>query len=184
MDHFARVTSVIEVAIDAITIITSAVSSDKLDLDRFDRQLLQLLQVNARRPVPDLAEEVGLSPPACYRRIRRLRQIGAVEREVAVVKPKTLGWNLTMIVLLVLEREGNRTVTDLITRLAQHPQVMDVSNVTGEYDFAVRMVARDIEDYGEFAQEYFADDERVRTFKTLVIIREIRSSRALPLADL
>lgn len=150
--------------------------TDKYDLDGFDLRLLEELQIDARRPVPALAEAVGLSAPACYRRIRRLREIGAIEAEVARVRPKTLGWNLSMIVMVVLDREGGRTITDLLAKLAKHPQVIECANVTGDYDFVVRMVARDMEDYDDAVRALFAQDDRVRSFKTLVIIRESRSS--------
>jgi Lrp/AsnC family leucine-responsive transcriptional regulator len=155
----------------------------KFDLDGFDMRLLELLQVDAKRPISELADAIGLSAPACYRRIRRLRDIGAIEREVAVVAPKTLGWGLTMTVLVVLEREGNRTVSDLLAKFSRHPQVIDCANVTGDYDFAVRLVARDMEDYAELAESLFAHDERVRGFKTLVTIREARGVKALPAAE-
>jgi Lrp/AsnC family leucine-responsive transcriptional regulator len=154
----------------------------KFDLDQFDLRLLELLQADARKPVPALAEAVGLSPPACYRRIRRLRQSGAIEREVAIVRPKTLGWGLSMIVLLVLEREGNRTVRDLLAELSRVPEVIELWNVTGDYDFAVRMVARDMEDYGDLAERLFSGDERIRTFKTLVVIRGEKGADPLPAA--
>jgi Lrp/AsnC family leucine-responsive transcriptional regulator len=146
----------------------------KLDLDRFDYRLLELLQADARQPVPELARQIGLSPPACYRRLRRLRETGAIEAEVARVKPRTLGWNISMIVMVVLDREGSRTVSELLTKFSRHPQVTECANVTGDYDFAVRMVARDMEDYDDVARILFAEDERVRSFKTLVVIRETR----------
>src|SRR5690349_1377251 len=109
--------------------------AERTDLDSFDLRLLELLQEDARTPVPALAEAVGLSAPACYRRIRRLRESKAIEREMAVVRPKTLGWGLSMIVLLVMEREGNRTVRDLIAAWSKVPEVIEVWNVTGDYDF-------------------------------------------------
>ena len=151
-------------------------STRKIDLDSFDHRLLELLQTDSRLSVPELANAVGLSPPACYRRIRRLRETGAIQREVALVSPKTLGWNLSMIVMVVLDREGSRTIDELLTKFSKHPQVVECANVTGEFDFAVRMVARDMEDYDDAARILFADDERVRSFKTLVIIRETRAS--------
>lgn len=157
--------------------------ADKFHLDQFDLRLLELLQADARTPVPALAEAVGLSPPACYRRIRRLRQGKAIEREVAIVRPKTLGWGLSMIVLLVLEREGNRTVRDLLAELSRVPEVIELWNVTGDYDFAVRMVARDMEDYGNLAERLFSGDERIRTFKTLVVIRGEKGVDPLPAAQ-
>lgn len=151
-------------------------STRKIDLDSFDHRLLELLQTDSRLSVPELANAVGLSPPACYKRIRRLRETGAIQREVALVSPKTLGWNLSMIVMVVLDREGSRTIDELLTKFSKHPQVVECANVTGEFDFAVRMVARDMEDYDDAARILFADDERVRSFKTLVIIRETRAS--------
>ena len=154
----------------------------KPDLDSFDYRLLELLQVDARQPVAELADAVGLSPPACYRRVRRLREIGAIEGEVAQVRPKTLGWNLSMVVMVVLDREGSRTVSELLAKFSKHPQVIECANVTGDYDFVVRMVARDMEDYDDAVRSLFADDERVRSFKTLVVIRETRAS-ALTKAD-
>jgi Lrp/AsnC family leucine-responsive transcriptional regulator len=151
-------------------------------LDDFDLRLLELLQVDAQRPVPALAEAVGLSAPACYRRIRRLRETGAIAREIAVVRPRTLGWPLSMIVLVTLEREGARTVDEMMRVLDAVPEVVEAWNVTGDHDFAVRMVARDMESYDELARRLFAADERVRSFKTLVIIRQVKEMSPVPVA--
>lgn len=152
----------------------------KLDLDPFDLRLLELLQVDARMPVPALAEAVGLSAPACYRRIRRLREVGAIEREVAVVRPRTLGWGVSMIVLVILEREGRQTIDELMRKLTAVPQVLELWHVTGEFTFVVHVVARDMEDYDALATRLFSQDERIRSFQTLVVMREAKSSKPLP----
>ena len=154
-----------------------------LKLDDFDLRLLELLQADARTPVPALAEAVGLSPPACYRRIRRLREIGAIEREVALVRPRTLGWGVSMMVLVILEREGRQTIDDLMRKLTAVPQVRELWHVTGEFTFVVRIVARDMEDYDELATRLFSHDERVRSFQTLVVMREAKSLKPIPAAD-
>lgn len=155
----------------------------KMKLDDFDLRLLELLQEDARTPIPALAETVGLSAPACYRRIRRLREIGAIEREVAVVRPRTLGWPMSMMVLVVLEREGRQTIDDLMRKLVAVPQVLELWHVTGEYTFVVHIVARDMEDYDDLATRLFSADDRVRTFQTLVVLREAKSLKPLPGAD-
>ena len=151
-------------------------------LDDFDLKLLELLQADAQRPVPALADAIGLSAPACYRRIRRLRETGAIAREVALVRPRTLGWPLSMIVLVTLERESARTVDEMMRVLQAVPEVVEAWNVTGDYDFAVRMVARDMEGYDELARRLFAADERVRSFKTLVVIRQVKEMSPIPIA--
>jgi Lrp/AsnC family leucine-responsive transcriptional regulator len=170
---------VIEVALIAIKFIDGRMPSMKTDLDNFDLHLLELMQHDSRQPVAELAGRVGLSAPACYRRIRRLREIGAIEGEIAIVNPRTLGWNLSVIVTVVLEREDGKTIRDLMARIAQHPQVIDCAHVTGDTDFIVRMVARDMENYDEAAVALFAEDQRIRSFKTFVVIREARSGAAL-----
>ena len=149
-------------------------------LDAFDRNLLELLQVDAQRPVAALAEAVGLSAPACYRRIRRLRAIGAIQREVAIVRPRTLGWPISMIVLVTLERENANTLGEMTEVFRREPMILEAWNVTGDHDLAVRVVARDMEDYDDFAHRLFSGDDRVRTFKTLVVIREVKPLSPVP----
>ncbi len=149
-------------------------------LDSFDHRLLELLQVDAHRPVAELAEIVGLSSPACYRRIRRLRAIGAIEREIAIVRPRTLGWPLSMIVLVTLEREHSNTLSDIMALLRKEPAVLEAWNVTGDDDFVLRIVARDMESYDDLVKRLFSADERVRTFKTLVVIREAKPLSPVP----
>ena len=77
-------------------------------LDAFDLKILAALQRDARMPMPELAEEVGLSTPACYKRVRALREAGVIEREVAIVAPVSMGWPVTMIVLVKLEQDNAR----------------------------------------------------------------------------
>lgn len=151
-------------------------------LDEFDLKLLKLLQVDAQQPIAAIAADVGLSAPACYRRIRRLRKTGAIQREVAVVHPRTLGWPLSMIVLVTLEREGASTVDEMMRVLQKVPEVVEAWNVTGDHDFAVRMLARDMEGYDELVRRLFAANERVRSFKTLVVIRQVKEMSPVPVA--
>lgn len=151
-------------------------------LDSFDLKLLKLLQADVQRPVAALAEKVGLSAPACYRRIRRLRETGVIEREIAVVRPKTLGWPLSMIVLVTLERETADTVSEMFEIFRREPEVMEAWNVTGDHDFAVRIIARDMESYDDLVRRLFSADDRVRTFETLVVIRETGGMSPVPIA--
>ncbi|PVE52654.1 Lrp/AsnC family transcriptional regulator [Arthrobacter sp. TPD3018] len=154
--------------------------SKAIALDVFDRKLLEHLQFDAQTPIPILAEKIGLSAPACYRRIRRLRETGAINREVAVVHPRTLGWPLSMLVLVTMERESARTVDEMMRMLKGVPEVMEAWNVTGDHDFVVRMLARDMESYDELVRELFAADDRVRSFKTLVVIRQVKDASPVP----
>jgi Lrp/AsnC family leucine-responsive transcriptional regulator len=151
-------------------------------LDAIDRRILERLQLDARMAMPALAEAVGLSAPACYRRVRRLRDLGAILRDVAVVAPRTLGWPLSMLVLISLEREGARTADDLMRALEAEPEVIEAWQITGEHDFAARIVARDMEGYDALTRRLFVQNEHVKTFTTLVIFRQTKKPTRIPIA--
>ncbi|HEX7854470.1 MAG TPA: Lrp/AsnC family transcriptional regulator [Sphingobium sp.] len=149
-------------------------------LDAFDLRILALLQEDARISMPDLAARVGLSAPACYRRARALREQGAIAREVALVPPSTMGWPVTMIVLVTLERDRGRIVEEIVTRLQRAPEVMDVWYVTGDHDLVLHVAARDMASYDAFTHRVLHADEHVRNFKTQVVMRQAKRAGALP----
>jgi Lrp/AsnC family leucine-responsive transcriptional regulator len=147
--------------------------------DKFDLLILAELQQDARLPIPELAHRVGLSAPACYRRVRALREAGLIEREVALVAPATMGWPITMLVLVTLERDHGRIVDEIITSLQREPEVMDLWYVTGEQDFVLQVAARDMQSYEQFTRRVLHAREQVRSFKTLVVMGQHKRCGAL-----
>lgn len=150
-------------------------------LDGTDLKLLEKLQGNARLPAAELADEVGLSTPACYRRIQRLRERGAIEREVALVAPRTMGWPLTLIVLVTLERERGEIIDRFVRKLRVVPEIIEAWYVTGDHDFALRIVARDMESFERLTRRVLYADEHVKSFKTLVSMRQIKPLSPIPI---
>lgn len=147
--------------------------------DKFDLLILAELQQDARLPIPELAHRVGLSAPACYRRVRALRESGLIEREVALVAPATMGWPITMLVLVTLERDHGRIVDEMIGVLKGEPEVMDLWYVTGEQDFVLHVAARDMASYEQFTRRVLHAREQVRSFKTLVVMGQHKRCGAL-----
>mgnify|MGYP000997962786 FL=1 len=147
--------------------------------DKFDLLILAELQQDARLPIPELAHRVGLSAPACYRRVRTLRESGHIEREVALVAPATMGWPITMLVLVTLERDHGRIVDEMIGVLKGEPEVMDLWYVTGEQDFVLQVAARDMASYEQFTRRVLHAREQVRSFKTLVVMGQQKRCGAL-----
>ncbi len=147
--------------------------------DKFDLLILAELQQDARLPTPELAHRVGLSAPACYRRVRALRESGLIEREVALVAPSTMGWPITMMVLVTLERDHGRIVDEMIASLQREPEVMDLWYVTGEQDFVLQVAARDMQSYEQFTRRVLHARDQVRSFKTLVVMGQHKRCGAL-----
>ncbi|POF34892.1 Lrp/AsnC family transcriptional regulator [Roseibium marinum] len=139
-------------------------------LDEFDRHLLNLLSIDSRQTGKQLAEKIGLSPAACLRRVQRLRDIGAIEKEVAIVSPKVTGGLVTLLVMLELAR-GQPDLTDGLRRkLLKLPQVKKIYHVTGNADFVMILECASMEAYANLTEAHFYVDE-IKGFDTIVVLR-------------
>ena len=156
--------------------ITTSVES----MDTIDLRILEQLQIDNKTAMGTLAEKVGLSEPACYRRVRELRASSHIEKEVAVVKPKTMGWPLSMMLLVQLERDHGSVVNQFIDRINNAPEVLDTWYVTGDFDIVLQVIATDMEAFDEFTLEVLHKDDSVKSVKTLVVMRHSKIAGPIP----
>lgn len=140
-------------------------------LDKFDRKLLDLLQVNSRQTGEQLAEKVGLSAAACLRRVQRLRNTGVIEREVAIVSDEYLGPFVTLLVMLRLSLEMTNRVDRLTRKLKELKEVTRFYHVTGEADFVLTVVCKNMEEYATFTETHFYEPP-ILGFESMVALRE------------
>lgn len=154
-----------------------------IDLDARDRHLLELLQQDARRSLEALASEVALSGAAVQRRIKRLREAGVIEREVAIVDPVAVGFPMTLVVIVELERERADQIDAFRRKVAAEPRVQQGYYVTGEGDFVVIALARDMDDFEALTRRLFFDDPNVRRFRTSVVMGKTFRSLTVPMVD-
>ncbi len=144
-------------------------------LDQFDRKLLALVQKNNLRPARELAEAVGLSESAVLRRLRRMRGEGVIVADVAVVDPAVAGEVVSIHVLVSLERERSFDLDAFIRKIRLRPEVKKIWYVTGEVDFVLLLRLPGMDHYADFVDDVFHADENVKSFKTIVAIREIET---------
>lgn len=149
-------------------------------LDRIDLLLLQLLQADAKISMPKAADLAGLSVASCYKRVQRLRRDGQVAAEVAVVHPRTMGWPLTMTVLVSVESGHSGIIGQIMDRLCALPEVLECLYVTGDYDLVLRVVARSMEDYDAFLHGSIMTVGQIRDVKTLVSLRVAKDRGPIP----
>jgi Lrp/AsnC family transcriptional regulator, leucine-responsive regulatory protein len=151
-----------------------------MELDRFDRQLLRLVQEDSGQTSERLAEKVALSPSAVQRRLRRLREQGVIEREIAVVDARKLGRHTTFIVALQVERDRPELLVGLRAWLAEQTQVQQVFYVTGEADFVLVVSAADTEAYDQLMSRLMHDNPNVRRFTTSVALGVFKRGLTIP----
>ena len=151
------------------------------DFDDIDRQLLALIQTDARRPLDQIAHIVGVSTATVQRRLRQLRESGVFEREVAILNPKASGFPMSFIVMVELERESTQHLDAFKKVLRKEPQVQQAYYVTGEADFALICMARDMDDFELLTRRLFMDRPNVRRFRSSAVMQRTKVSLDLPI---
>ena len=118
------------------------------DLDRTDLRLLAELQRDASLSNLELADKVGLSPTPCARRVKRLLNDGFIERQVAILNPEKLGYDLTAHVSISMDRHTPDRFENFETEIATYDEVVDCSVVTGQSaDYLLRVVVKDMKHF-------------------------------------
>jgi len=150
------------------------------ELDRFDRQLLTLVQQDAAMTAEQLAEHVSLSVSAIQRRLKRLREQGVIQKQIAVLDAAQVGRPTTFIAGLQVESERPELMTRLRAWLEAEAAVQQAFYVTGEADFVLVVVAWDAVAYEALMTRLLADNPNVRRYTTQVAMGVLKRSLALP----
>ena len=154
-----------------------------MTLDAIDLKILRALQENNRHSSEVLGEMVGLSPTACQRRMKRLREDKVIEADLSVISPKAVGRELTTLVHVTLERERADIIDRFKAAIRATPEIMTGYYVTGDADFVLVVTARDMEDFEQFTRRFFYGNPDIRGFKTMVVIDRVKTGFALPISQ-
>jgi Lrp/AsnC family transcriptional regulator, leucine-responsive regulatory protein len=142
---------------------------DKLELDAIDLRLLDQLQTDASISNQDLAARVHVSPPTCLRRVKRLNELGVIERQIAVLNPDKLkavvGYGLTAIVEVTLTQQNAEVLAAFEARISLEPAVQQCYRVSPGPDFVLIVQVREMADYLALVQRVLTADAQVRNVK-------------------
>jgi DNA-binding Lrp family transcriptional regulator len=146
-----------------------------------DLALLRALQRDCRRSSQDIAEAAGVSPATAWRRQRVLEERGVVRAYRAVLDREKLGFAVSAFVHVTIERQFANVIAEIEQRIRARPEVMECYATTGDADFTLRVVARDIADYDRFLQKFLAELPGVGQVRSSIALREIKSTTELPI---
>jgi|SRR5215470_7002615 len=153
-----------------------------IKLDEIDLHILQELQRDSSGTNVQLARAVGLSPPACLRRVRRLRKSGVIRGEMAVLDPHLVGPGMTVLVRLEMERDARALVNGFRDRVLAEDAVVQCWYVTGSHDFVLLVRVPDIAAYDAVVERLLAIDPNVKRYESLVVLEEVKRDLGVPLA--
>ena len=150
-------------------------------IDRIDRSILVALQRNNRIPNLELAELVGLSPPACLKRVKRLRKEGVIVGDVSIINPELAGNTMTLIVSVEMERDRADIYQVFRKSILNAPEVTQCYQISGSYDFMLVVTVKDIQGYEHFVERVLHKDLNIRKFHTSVSLRTVKFSTEIGL---
>ncbi|AWN49641.1 AsnC family transcriptional regulator [Methylobacterium terrae] len=152
-----------------------------MELDAIDRRILSALQRDGRLQNVDLAQEVGLSPSPCLRRVRRLEEAGVIAGYTAQLDPSKIDLGMTIFARVWLTGQDEETVSAFVAAVQKLPQVAECHLMAGDCDFLLRVLVKDLDAYRRFQIEHLARIRGLRSIKTDIPMQTVKQSAAFPI---
>jgi len=150
-------------------------------MDDIDRKILKQLQENARITNADLADQVGLSPAPCLRRVRALEESGVIRKHVTLLDARALNLGVTVFVQITLDLQVENRLELFEKAILRRPEVLECYLMTGDSDYLLRVVVPDVEAYERFLKQSLTRLEGVAGIKSSFALKQVKYSTVLPL---
>ncbi|WP_316896359.1 Lrp/AsnC family transcriptional regulator [Pseudodesulfovibrio indicus] len=150
-------------------------------LDEKDVGVLRLLQDDGRMANAKLAERLAMSEASCWRRLKRLLDDGIIKGFQAELNRKALGFGVLSFVQLSCSQHSEETTEMFENIIHASPNVLSCHNTTGDDDYLLQVVARDLDDYSDFIEKVLRKIPGVVNIRSNISLREIKASSRLPL---
>ena len=151
------------------------------NLDKTDIQILKVLQENGRITVKELAQRVHLSPTPVFERMRRMETAGLIERYTTILNASKLGRGFVVFCSVKLRRMGKDIAHDFVNRIKDIPEVAECYNISGEFDYLLKIYAPDMQYYNEFIINVLGTIESLGSIQSSFVMNPVKTSPGIPL---
>lgn len=148
-------------------------------IDDTDKKILTILQDNGRITNSKLAQEIGLSPPAVLERVRRLESSGVIDKYVAILDRKKTGFDIQTVVMVCVSHHQTPSLEHIIERLTGMDEVVECHQLTGEIDFLLKVIVKDMDSYTHFVNNKLSGIPGIQNVKTSFILETMKNSTSL-----
>lgn len=151
-----------------------------MNIDRFDRQILEVLQQDGRINNQELADRIGLSPSPCLRRVRALEESGLIRGYRALLDARKLGLNLMALIHISMDRHTPERFENFETAVALLPEVLECLLITGQdADYQLKVIVRDMDHYQALLLNKLTRIEGVTGVHSSFVLRQVMNKTAL-----
>ncbi len=152
-----------------------------MKLDKTDKTILQLLQENAKLSTKEIASKLDLSPTPTYERIKRLEKNGYITGYVALVDRKKVDKNLMAFLFVSLKEHSQKALLKFQKEILEFPKVVECYHIAGQYDFLLKILVKDMDDYHEFTFNRLASLDNIAHVQTDFVMNDLKYSTLIPI---
>lgn len=156
-------------------------NNEYFEIDDTDKLLLALVQKDALISTEKMALEVGLSATSAKRRLNKLRRNGTITKDVSIIDPKRLGFEVFTLVSVNLERDRRDIIHSFKLDIKNNPRIIQGFYTTGDSDFLLLVASKSLDEYDSFTQEFFWENHNIKSFKTMVVMDYVKLGFELPM---
>lgn len=150
-------------------------------LDANDIRILQLLQENAQLTLKEISQKINLSMTPTHDRIKRLENEGVIEKYVTILNKKMLGNPMTVYCNISLDKQQKNHFEEFEEAIKQFPEVIECSVISGNYDYLIKVIVKNMEAYNDFYQKKLSDLRSVAHISSSFVMSEVKNTTVLPL---
>lgn len=150
-------------------------------LDQIDRNILRTLQKDGRITNQDLASHAGISPSACFDRLRKLREQGYITNIVALLDPRKLNRSLLVFIEVMLDRTTNNAFDQFADVVRGMPEILECHMVAGGFDYLLKIRVENMEAYRRFLGDSLTQMPGIRETRTYAVLEEVKYTTGLPI---
>ena len=151
-----------------------------MNLSASDLKLLAALQENVTLSQIELAESSGLSRTSVWRRVRELEEAGVIENRVALLNPRSLGLQIHVLLSVSMVEHSDKIRQSFETHVERLPEVMECFSVSGDRDYVLQIISRDMESYNEFLSTKILHHSSVHSASSSFALRRVKYTTTLP----
>lgn len=152
-------------------------------MDLIDRKLVSLLQVNGKLTMKELSADLGLSITPIYERLRRLERNGLITGYHASVNSKKAGFGFEVFSSVTLESHKAEFLREFELEIDKFSEVMECYHLAGSFDFLLKVLVKDMDDYATFVNKKLAKLNNIRLVQSMMVLKKIKQTAVLPLVD-
>ena len=152
-----------------------------IDLDTTDKEILRILQMDASITHKQLSDQLFKSVATIHERIRRLKKVGFIKKTVVILDRRKMECNLIAFSQVLLNDHAAETLRGFEEEVVKFPEVMECFQMTGTFDFVLRIATRDMDSYHEFYRHKLSTLPNITTVQSFFVLSETKSDTAYPI---